>query len=148
MTFGEKLILYRKTHNKMTQETLAKIVGTTKQVISRYEKGERTPKIDTVQEYAHKLNLPVLYLVDNDISVIPASDTTILSSHESEVITSYRDKPLVQPHVDKLLDIQPEQEKAPSEGGATIPLAAYDGSDDKPAITSQEKLDAAPDLKL
>ena len=120
MTFGEKLILYRKMHNKMTQETLAKIVGTTKQVISRYEKGERTPKIDTVQEYARKLNLPVLYLVDNDISVIPASDTTVLSSHESKVITSYRDKPLVQPHVDKLLDVQPEQEKAPSEDGALL----------------------------
>ena len=109
MTFGEKLVLYRKTNNKMTQEELANIVHTTKQVISRYEKGERTPKIDTVQEYARKLNLPILYLVDDDIDTIPSNDGIPLSDHESKIIAAYRHNLSIQPFIDKLLDVEPEQ---------------------------------------
>jgi repressor LexA len=112
-TFGEKLIRYRLEHGKMSQEELAAIVGTTKQVISRYEKGQRTPKIDLVQIYAEKLGLPVLYLVDDKISIIPATDTTVLTEHEGEVIVAYRDKPAIQPAVDKLLDVEPETNVVP-----------------------------------
>lgn len=36
--------------------------------------------------------------------------------------------------------------KAPSEDGAVVSLAAYDGSADTPAFSSQEKTDAAPDF--
>lgn len=123
MTFGEKLIKYR-NDNGLTQDELAKIVGTTKQVISRYEKGQRTPKIDVVQEYAKKLNLSVLYLVDNNVTIIPATDTNVLTNHEGKVVTAYRGKPLIQPAVDKLLDVEPEKETAPSEENSTIRLAA------------------------
>lgn len=123
MTFGEKIIKYR-NDNGLTQDELAKIVGTTKQVISRYEKGQRTPKIDVVQEYAKKLNLSVLYLVDNNVTIIPATDTNVLTNHEGKVVTAYRGKPLIQPAVDKLLDVEPEKETAPSSDDAVLSVAA------------------------
>lgn len=64
MTFGEKLRKYR-TERHMSQDELASILGTSKQVISRYESGQRSPKIGVVQEYAQKLNLPIFYLIDD-----------------------------------------------------------------------------------
>ena len=56
----------------LSQEEMAALLGTTKQVISRYENELRTPKLDTVQEYAKKLEVPLLYLVDNSIDSIDA----------------------------------------------------------------------------
>ena len=43
----------------MSQEELAKLVGTSKQVISRYETGQRSPKLSVVQRYAERLGVPV-----------------------------------------------------------------------------------------
>lgn len=70
MKFGEKLRKYR-TERRMSQDELASILETSKQVISRYESGQRSPKIGVVQEYAQKLNLPILYLIDDQIDSIP-----------------------------------------------------------------------------
>lgn len=41
-----------------SQEDLANKLGTSKQVISRYELGQRNPKIATLQEWAKKLDVP------------------------------------------------------------------------------------------
>jgi len=41
-----------------SQEDLANKLGTSKQVISRYELGQRNPKVATLQEWAKKLNVP------------------------------------------------------------------------------------------
>ena len=41
-----------------SQEDLANKLGTSKQVISRYELGQRNPKIATMQEWAKKLGIP------------------------------------------------------------------------------------------
>ena len=58
--FGEQLKAYRVSHD-MSQEQLASRLGTSKQVISRYESGLRTPKISVLAEYAKKLDLDVHY---------------------------------------------------------------------------------------
>lgn len=71
-TFGVKLREIR-TMRGLSQDELAALLGTTKQVISRYENEQRTPKLDTVQEYAEKLNVPLLYLVDNKMETMPVS---------------------------------------------------------------------------
>ena len=42
----------------LSQEDFAKILGTSKQVVSRYENNQRTPKITTVMDYADKLGMP------------------------------------------------------------------------------------------
>lgn len=48
----------------MTQQEFADLLGTSKQVISRYEHGENTPKITTVMHYAEVLNVPINYFTD------------------------------------------------------------------------------------
>lgn len=64
-TFGAALLEYRKLHD-MSQQDLADILGTTKQVISRYETGQREPKISVAKQYSEKLNLPLsFFLGDN-----------------------------------------------------------------------------------
>ena len=57
-TFGDQLRAIRATHG-LTQEQLADLVGTSKQVISRYENNQRSPKLSVVQHYAEKLGVPV-----------------------------------------------------------------------------------------
>jgi len=41
----------------MTLEEMAAFLGTSKQVLSRYERGERAPKLATAMEFARKLNV-------------------------------------------------------------------------------------------
>lgn len=65
-SFGSILKEYREEHD-MSQQELADILGTTKQVISRYETGQREPKIKIAQQYAEKLNIPLSRLLDGSI---------------------------------------------------------------------------------
>lgn len=46
----------------------AKLLGTSKQVISRYERGDNTPKITTVAHYAKVLNVSLEYLMNDNVS--------------------------------------------------------------------------------
>lgn len=55
--FGTVLREIRQTRH-MTQEEMGRLFGTSKQVISRYENGQNSPKIATVKEYAKKLGVP------------------------------------------------------------------------------------------
>ena len=67
MKFCEKLKLLREERN-MTLEEFAKLLGTSKQVISRYERDENTPKITTVVNYANILNVSLEYLTNDNIT--------------------------------------------------------------------------------
>ncbi|WP_083122337.1 helix-turn-helix domain-containing protein [Megasphaera sp. DISK 18] len=64
----------------MSQEELATFLGTSKQVISRYETNQRIPKITTVQEYAMKLKVPLLYFMDNSPLSFDVSSSNETSS--------------------------------------------------------------------
>lgn len=50
----------------MSQEEFASLLGTTKQVISRYENGQRTPKITVAKEYADLLGIPLTILLGEE----------------------------------------------------------------------------------
>lgn len=65
MTFGKKLKEYRQLKH-LSQEELAKKLNTTKQVISRYEREERSPKLTAAVDFANKLNIPVEILIDDN----------------------------------------------------------------------------------
>ena len=105
MSFGVKLKEYRTLHS-ISQEELAKKLNTTKQVISRYENEQRSPKLSVAIEYSAKLGIPLDILVDDKKSLEP---NIILSSHEKEVITAYRNQPAMQEAVDRLLGIKEEE---------------------------------------
>ncbi len=124
------------TASGLSYMELEKITGISHSTIQRYAVGktDRLP-LSAIEKLAKALGVSSAWIVGWDNLPSP------LTPHENKVITAYRDKPLVQPHVDKLLDIQPES-------GTVLPMAAYDGSDEKPAFTTQDEINAAPDLKL
>lgn len=70
--FGDKLKRIR-IERELSQQQLADLLGTSKQVISRYETNQRTPKITVAQEYADKLNVPLNYLIDENLATDSAS---------------------------------------------------------------------------
>lgn len=74
--FGDKLKKLR-LERELSQQQLADLLGTSKQVISRYETNQRTPKITIAQEYADKLNVPLNYLIDETVSSIDVRDRLI-----------------------------------------------------------------------
>ena len=61
-SFGDRLRAIRKEKG-MSQDEFAQMLGTSKQVLSRYEIGQRIPKITQVREYAKKLNVSADYLM-------------------------------------------------------------------------------------
>lgn len=62
VSFGQRLRSIRKEKG-MSQDEFAALLGTSKQVLSRYEIGQRIPKITQVQQYAQKLNVSADYLM-------------------------------------------------------------------------------------
>ena len=67
MKFCQKLKLLREERN-MSLSEFADLLGTSKQVISRYERGENTPKITTVSHYASVLNVSLAYLMNDNVT--------------------------------------------------------------------------------
>ena len=61
MEFGDTLRQLRKERG-LSQDELAALLGTTKQVISRYETKKRVPRLSVVAEFAQKLGLPLSVL--------------------------------------------------------------------------------------
>ena len=62
IAFGDRLKEIRKEKG-LSQEELANILGTSKQVISRYETNQRAPKITLAKEYADKLGVSLDYMI-------------------------------------------------------------------------------------
>lgn len=62
--FGENLRRIR-LEKGMSQDEFAKFLGTSKQVISRYETNQRSPKISVVANYSEKLGVSLSELTGN-----------------------------------------------------------------------------------
>ncbi|MBR5224244.1 MAG: helix-turn-helix domain-containing protein [Clostridia bacterium] len=65
MEFGDILKSIRRERG-LSQDEMASLLGTTKQVISRYETKQRMPKLSIVAGYALKLGLPLSMLTGGD----------------------------------------------------------------------------------
>ena len=65
MKFNEKLTMLRQEKG-MNMTEFAQLLGTSKQVIARYERGENTPKITTVDHYAKVLGVSLQYLINEE----------------------------------------------------------------------------------
>ncbi len=106
MTIGEKIKNLRLQY-KYTQEELAVAAKTTKQTIHKYETGiiSNIPA-SKLKSIADKLNTTPAHLMGWDTTeTLPE---IIYTPHEQKVIKEYRSKPEMQPAVDKLLGIEPE----------------------------------------
>ena len=65
MEFGYNLKRLRKQRG-WSQDELAALLGTTKQVISRYENNQRVPRLSVVSDYARKLGVSLRTLSGED----------------------------------------------------------------------------------
>lgn len=79
--FGESLRKIR-IDRGMSQDALASLLGTSKQVISRYENNQRSPKVSVVADYADKLGVSISYLTgdsSDDLNHVPRSNLIPIS---------------------------------------------------------------------
>jgi repressor LexA len=60
--FSERLRAIRRARG-LSQDEMAQLLGTSKQVLSRYETNQRTPKITTAAQFAERLNVPLSELI-------------------------------------------------------------------------------------
>ncbi len=71
MEFGANLKRLRKARG-LSQDELASLLGTAKQVISRYETGQRVPRLSVVSAFAQKLGVPLRTLTGEAEEPAPA----------------------------------------------------------------------------
>ena len=86
--FGDILRQVRKERN-MTLDEMANYLGTTKQALSRYERGERTPKITVAVKFANLLNISLEDLIgyeyhEGDPTFEDAMDTEVLKKFTAD----------------------------------------------------------------
>lgn len=103
----------------MSQQDFAKLLGTSKQVISRYELGQTTPKIGTAANWCRILDINLDNMLNDSKGIYdfsePLSEESIsLSDHEQAVVAAYRAHPEMHPAVDTLLGLSPQ----PSSGSS------------------------------
>ena len=85
MTLGEKIRKRRKELD-MTMEDLGRAIGVQRSAINKYEKGiVDDPKLTTLCALARALDVPLLYLVEED-----QSSTMEVTDTERAIITAYR----------------------------------------------------------
>lgn len=84
-TFGDRLKQIRQEKG-MSQDEFATFLGTSKQVISRYENNLRSPKVTVVGEYAEKLGVPISRLTNDKFTPDekPDDDTWTLRQEERD----------------------------------------------------------------
>ena len=68
MEFGDILKAVRRERG-LSQDEMAALLGTTKQVISRYETKQRVPKLSIVSGYALKLGIPLSMLTGEESEI-------------------------------------------------------------------------------
>lgn len=74
MTLGERIALLRK-QAKMSQQSLAKMIGVSRTTISMWELGERIPDADSLRRLADVFGVTVDYLVRGQVQAPDVLDT-------------------------------------------------------------------------
>lgn len=102
MTIGEKIKKLR-LEKGISQEELAKILNTTKQAVYKYESNVVTNiPISKIQILANFFEVSPAYLTGWNSK----EENSEFTNHEKNVIKAYRNKPEMQPAVDKLLGVE------------------------------------------
>ena len=86
MEFGDILRQIRSERN-LSQDEMAALLGTTKQVISRYETKKRIPRLSVVTAFAQKLGLPVAALSGEE-PILPPELTPVSGRRRVPILGS------------------------------------------------------------
>jgi transcriptional regulator with XRE-family HTH domain len=104
----------------LTQQELADKVQKSKSSINMYERGEREPNFETMENFADLFNVDMDFLYGRQniknkwhltSETMSYQNKKIYTDHETKVITAYRNQPEMQPAVDRLLNISKEDDK-------------------------------------
>lgn len=85
-TFGQNMRTIRECKN-LSLDELAEKIGSTKQVLSRYERDERSPKISTAQAIAGALGVTLEALNGDSFGLY---ESIGVATHKDEVLESMR----------------------------------------------------------
>lgn len=83
LEFG-KIMRSIREENKWSLEEMAQKLGTTKQALSKYERGERTPKITVAAKFASILGIPLEELAGAD-DFLPSNVVRITESNITKI---------------------------------------------------------------
>ena len=108
MEFGERLREIRLSMG-LNMPEFAALLGTSKQNIHRYEKGDTSPTLRVAKEYADKLGVTVLYLLGSE----DEENGPAVSSETVEALSVLRDEERALLQVTK--DMTPDQVLAMAE---------------------------------
>lgn len=104
MTVGDRVKL-RRQQLHLSAEDIAKVIGKDRSTVYRYESHDiEDLPVSIIKPLAEALKTSPAYLMgwESNSETIDMS----LTSHEKKVVTAYRNKPDMQPAVDKLLGIE------------------------------------------
>lgn len=98
--------------NDMSQAELAGRLNLAKSTISMYESGAREPSLEILEGIADIFNVDMNTLTDSEkYASRTLKENFHLTNHEKQLIIAYRQQsPTAQSMIDKLLDINPQQE--------------------------------------
>lgn len=131
----------------ITQKELSKHLGIAQNTLSYWENGRIDIDTESLCKIADYFNVSVDYLLGRENKKQSQGNISSykLSEHEKDIITAYRSKKVMQPAVDRLLDVQQGESDdsaayiaahgKDSKGGATIHLS----------VDELEKLNKAPE---
>ena len=91
ITFGKTMKSIREK-NGWTLEEMAKKLDTTKQALSKYERGERTPKVTVAAKFAEKLNVPLETLIGVDEIEVKPIQNNEPKTQEAKILARGIDK--------------------------------------------------------
>lgn len=117
MTFGEKLKQVR-TERELSQQELANLLSTSKQVISRYELGQTTPKIGVAARWCQILGVNLNNMLDDNKGIYDPSNEVPKKIDKNTVRIigrdgSYQERQLTDEQMDalrKMIELLPDFE--------------------------------------
>lgn len=134
MTFGSRLKKARENKG-YKQNQFADMLGVTATRLNYWEKDKREPDVEMIKTISYLLEVSSDWLIGNTEHI--KKDSLSLTGHEKRVIIAYRNKPEMQPAVDKLLGVEE------NENFVVLPSVAR-SDNNRPAGTiriSKEKLE-------
>ena len=111
MEFGKRLRELRK-NKRLSQDALAEIIGVSKSSISMWERGLRTPELETFEALADFFNVNMDYLKGkSEIKRVDLSTDINFSYYADEATDEYMKRLFNDPGLRKLLDATEKLDK-------------------------------------
>lgn len=102
MALGDKLLKLRK-ERKLSQEKLARLIGTSGPIIGRYERGEMVPSVEVASKLADVFDVTLDYLAYDTAHVAEIKDKDMLKRLTEMAQLNEEDRTIILKVLDSLL---------------------------------------------